>query len=127
MVPALPQPRGPRREVAQPPRLPRSSQWATHRDARWFPEPGAFRPERWDEKPAAEIPAHAWFPFGAGPRACLGARFALVEAVLVLAAVARRLHLEVDPGDIPPVPGLTLQPGRDVLGTVREAGKPGEG
>ncbi|MGW7198099.1 cytochrome P450 [Streptomyces chryseus] len=96
-----------------------SSQWATHRDPRWFPEPEEFRPERWDPDGGDEIPEYAWFPFGGGPRVCLGARFAMVEAVLVLAVLARRFDLDVDPGEIRPVPSLTLQPDREVLATVR--------
>ncbi|MEV8456038.1 cytochrome P450 [Streptomyces sp. NPDC052095] len=96
-----------------------SSQWVTHRDARWFPEPEEFRPERWDPESGDDIPEYAWFPFGGGPRACLGTRFAMVEAVLVLAVLARRFELVVDPGAVSPVPSLTLQPDRDVLATVR--------
>ncbi|MFB7292972.1 cytochrome P450 [Actinacidiphila glaucinigra] len=96
-----------------------SSQWSAHRDARWFPAPGEFRPERWEGEEAAALPDHAWFPFGGGARACLGARFAMVEAVLVLATLARRFHVDVDPGEIPPRPGLTLQPGREVTATLR--------
>ncbi|MFC9653184.1 MULTISPECIES: cytochrome P450 [unclassified Streptomyces] len=95
-----------------------TSQWSAHRDARWFPDPEAFRPERWDEDAAASVPDHAWFPFGGGSRACLGARFAMVEAVLVLATLARRFHVEVDEGEIPPRTGLTLQPSRPVRGTL---------
>ncbi|MFJ3502396.1 cytochrome P450 [Streptomyces sp. NPDC090135] len=109
-----------------------SSQWATHRDPRWYGDPEAFRPERWltgeqegrkgdepAEGAAGEIPEYAWFPFGGGPRVCLGTRFALVEAVLVLAVLARRFHLDVTADGIRPVPSLTLQPDRDVLATVR--------
>ncbi|MFI1716132.1 cytochrome P450 [Streptomyces litmocidini] len=102
-----------------------SSQWATHRDPRWYGDAEAFRPERWtdgDGEPAEEIPEYAWFPFGGGPRVCLGTRFALVEAVLVLAVLARRYHLDVTAPEILPVPSLTLQPDRDVLATVRARG-----
>jgi cytochrome P450 len=91
------------------------SQWATHRDPRWFTDPDAFRPERFLGDAAQEIPNYAWFPFGGGPHVCLGNRFALVEAVLVLATVAQRFHLQIDPQlELPPQPLLTLQPGRDV-------------
>ncbi|RCG27251.1 cytochrome P450 [Sphaerisporangium album] len=95
-----------------------TSPWVTHRDPRWFPDPEEFRPERWTDAFDATLPAHAWFPFGGGPRACPGARFALVESVLVLATVARRFSLRVDPGEIPAKAALTLQPGREVPGTV---------
>ncbi|WP_455359819.1 cytochrome P450 [Streptomyces sp. SYSU K21746] len=95
------------------------SQWSTHRDPRWFPDPEAFRPERWAAGASPAVPDHAWFPFGGGARACLGARFAMVEAVLVLATLARRFHLDTGPGDVPPRTGLTLQPGRPVRASVR--------
>ncbi|MFD7326031.1 cytochrome P450 [Streptomyces sp. NPDC059875] len=99
-----------------------SSQWATHRDGRWFTDPEEFRPERWgtaEGEAAEEIPEYAWFPFGGGPRVCLGTRFAMVEAVLILAVLARRFRLDLDPGEIRPVPSLTLQPDREVHATVR--------
>ncbi|MFJ3902655.1 cytochrome P450 [Streptomyces sp. NPDC090025] len=108
-----------------------SSQWATHRDGRWFRDPLEFRPERWagdkgeGEGAGAEpeeIPEYAWYPFGGGPRVCLGTRFAMVEAVLILAVLARRFRLDIDAEEILPVPGLTLQPDRDVLATVRARG-----
>ncbi|MFF2780393.1 cytochrome P450 [Streptomyces sp. NPDC058052] len=100
-----------------------SSQWATHRDPRWYGDADTFRPERWltdDEAgPAEKIPEYAWYPFGGGPRVCLGTRFALVEAVLVLAVLARRYDLDVESEEIRPVPSLTLQPDREVAATVR--------
>ncbi|MFD3524471.1 cytochrome P450 [Streptomyces sp. NPDC058653] len=97
-----------------------ASQWSAQRDERWFSEPDAFRPERWDED-ATPVPDHAWFPFGGGARACLGARFATVEAVLVLATLAQRFRLDLDPGEIHPKTGLTLQPGGPVRATLRSA------
>ncbi|MFF8914421.1 cytochrome P450 [Streptomyces sp. NPDC015032] len=96
-----------------------TSQWATHRDERWFPEPEEFRPDRWDPERGDAIEEYAWFPFGGGPRVCLGTRFAMVEAVLILAVLARRFDLDVDPGTVSPVPALTLQPDREVMATVR--------
>ncbi|MEY2849521.1 MAG: hypothetical protein RI885_2188 [Actinomycetota bacterium] len=91
------------------------SQWATHHDPRWFGDAHVFRPERFLGDAAKDIPSHAWFPFGGGRHVCLGNRFALLEAVLVLATVSQRFELDV-PADIafPPQPLLTLQPGRDV-------------
>ncbi|MFC9796235.1 cytochrome P450 [Streptomyces sp. NPDC127584] len=102
-----------------------SSQWATQRDPRWYGDAEAFRPERWieqDGRPADDIPEYAWFPFGGGPRVCLGTRFALVEAVLILAVLARRYDVDVTTEEVLPVPSLTLQPDRDVLATVRARG-----
>ncbi|WP_351234993.1 cytochrome P450 [Streptomyces sp. NPDC002133] len=99
-----------------------SSQWSAHRDPRWFPDPEAFRPERWDAGAQPAAPEHAWFPFGGGARACLGARFAMVEAVLVLATLAQRFHVDTGSGEVPPRTGLTLQPGTPVRATLRAAG-----
>lgn len=65
----------------------------THHDARWWPEPEAFRPERFAPGADEDRPRCAWLPFGAGPRACIGARFAMVEATLLLAHLAQRFRL----------------------------------
>ncbi len=102
----------------------RDSPWSMHRDERWFPDPEAFRPERWDADAPHPVPEHAWFPFGGGPRACLGARFALVEAVLVLAVLGRRFHLDSGSERAGVFPGLTLQPTAPVLATLRRTGPP---
>ncbi|PJT52434.1 cytochrome P450 [Streptomyces albidoflavus] len=99
-----------------------TSQWAVHRDPRWYGDAEVFRPERWLEGAEESIPEYAWFPFGGGPRVCIGARFATVEAVLILAVLGRRYDLEVDPGEIRPMTTLTLQPDRDMLATVRARG-----
>ncbi|MGW0908540.1 cytochrome P450 [Streptomyces sp. NPDC002853] len=103
------------------------SQWVTHRDPRWFPDPTAFRPERWDTNPQQSMHQHAWFPFGGGQRSCLGARFALVEAALVLATLAQRFHIDVDPSEVAPTAGLQLQPATSLGATLRAlpAGLPG--
>ncbi|MFE7774927.1 cytochrome P450 [Streptomyces sp. NPDC057445] len=102
-----------------------SSQWSAHRDPRWFPDPESFRPERWEAGEGQVAPDHAWFPFGGGARACLGARFAMVEAVLVLATLAQRFHVDAGRGVVPPKPGLTLQPGAPVRAVLRPAGPHG--
>ncbi|MFD9034448.1 cytochrome P450 [Streptomyces sp. NPDC059567] len=103
------------------------SPWVTHRDPRWFPDPTAFRPERWDTDPLHALPQHAWFPFGGGTRSCLGARFALVEATLAIAALAQRFHIDVDPGEVTPSAGLQLQPATPLRATLRAlpADRPG--
>ncbi|MDX3387456.1 cytochrome P450 [Streptomyces niveiscabiei] len=95
------------------------SQWSVHRDPRWFPDPQTFQPERFAVGSPVSATDHAWFPFGTGPRACLGARLAQVQVVLVLAALAQRFHLDVDPGRIAPLPGAILRPAAPVLATVR--------
>jgi cytochrome P450 len=65
------------------------SAWVTHRDPRFWPEPARFRPTRWLDDTAETTHRSAWFPFGGGQRICYGMRFALTEAVLVLAVAAR--------------------------------------
>ena len=64
--------------------------WTVHRDRRWFEEPEAFRPERWAGDLAQRLPRFAYFPFGGGPRQCIGNTFAQMEAVLLLASIAQR-------------------------------------
>ncbi len=71
----------------------RVTPWVLHRDARWFPDPDAFRPERW--LPGAEPPPRgAYMPFGLGPRVCLGQHFAMLELQLSAALVLQRFRLE---------------------------------
>ncbi len=72
--------------------------WVTQRDPRWFEQPEKFDPERFLPERSGTIPAHAYFPFGAGPRVCIGAAFAHTEMVLVLACLMQRLRLEPAPG-----------------------------
>jgi cytochrome P450 len=69
------------------------SQWVLHRDPRWFEEPERFRPDRWIDGLADRLPRGAFFPFGLGPRRCVGASFAMLESVMVLRAVARAWRL----------------------------------
>lgn len=87
-------------------------QWITHRDGRFYPEPERFRPERWGEPiHGSELPRFAYFPFGGGPRKCIGASFAMMEAVLLLATLARRFRLELAPdASVELLPSLTLRP-----------------
>jgi cytochrome P450 len=86
-------------------------QWVVHRDPRWYDEPEAFRPQRWDNDLARRLPRCAYFPFGDGPRICIGQHFALMEAVLILATVARRYRLTLAPGQVLQLqPSITLRP-----------------
>ena len=74
------------------------SQWVTHRDPRYFDEPEAFRPERWAGDFAKTLPRYAYFPFGGGPRVCIGNTFAMMEMVLVLATILQQYRFDPVPG-----------------------------
>jgi len=96
------------------------SPWVVHRDPRFFEDPEAFRPERWSDGLARRLPKFAYFPFGGGPRLCIGSSFALTEAVLLLATIAQRFRLDLVPGH--PVklwPTITLRPRHGMWMTVR--------
>ena len=85
--------------------------WAIHRDPRWFDAPDSFRPERWEGDLAKRLPRFAYFPFGGGPRQCIGQAFAQLEAVLLLATLARAFDVEVLPKPpAVPEPSVTLRP-----------------
>jgi cytochrome P450 len=86
-------------------------QWIVHRDPRWFENPEAFEPGRWQDDLESRLPRCAYFPFGDGPRICIGTHFALMEIVLVLATIARRWRLSLAPGQkFTLVPSITLWP-----------------
>ncbi len=87
------------------------SQWVMHRDPRYYEEPGEFRPERWGDGSAEQLPKYAYFPFGGGPRLCIGQSFAKMETVLLLATIARKFRLHPAPGErVTPQPSITLRP-----------------
>ena len=87
------------------------SVWAAHRKPTYFEDPNAFRPERWLDGLARRLPRGAYLPFSEGPRKCIGAAFAMQEAVLVLATIARRFRLSVAPGAaVTPRAALSLRP-----------------
>jgi cytochrome P450 len=91
------------------------SQWVVHRDERWFADPLRFDPDRWSDGLASRLPKYAYFPFGGGPRVCIGNTFALFEAPLVLAMMAQRFTLElVTKGPIRIQPAVTLRPGQAI-------------
>jgi cytochrome P450 len=94
--------------------------WILHRDRRYFDDPGEFRPERWLDGLQGRLPRGAYLPFGAGPRLCIGQSFALMEASLILASVARRFRVDLEPGrTVTPFPSITLRPSGGVPATVR--------
>jgi cytochrome P450 len=91
-------------------------QWAVHRSARHFDQPDAFRPERWTPAFTEELPHFAYFPFGGGPRTCIGNSFARLEFCAVLGTVCQRFELGVPPGvETKPYLGVTLIPQNNTL------------
>ncbi len=125
------------------------SQWVIHRDPRWWPDPEKFLPERWLENTSDDAhhdqmsgirgqesntvsspvhpltrpparPFYAYFPFGAGPRGCIGNQFAMLEATLAVATIAARFHFElVAPEEVKPWPSVTLRPGGGIRAVIQ--------
>jgi cytochrome P450 len=88
-----------------------SSQWILHRDARFFADPERFLPERWLGGLEQQLPPGAYFPFGDGPRRCIGQGFAMLESALVIAAIAQKYRFRLRPGfPVVPEPLVTLRP-----------------
>jgi len=86
-------------------------QYVTHRHPSYYPNPERFDPERFSETAVGQRPRFAYFPFGGGPRTCIGEPFARLEGVMVLASLAPRFQFELLSGaDVTPVPGITLRP-----------------
>jgi cytochrome P450 len=97
-----------------------ASQWVTQRDARFFPEPERFRPERWLDGSTEKLPRFAYFPFGGGPRICIGQHFATLEVLLVIARFAQEIRFEREPGAVLELaPVVTLRPKGPVRFTVQ--------
>lgn len=87
------------------------SQWVMHRDARYYERPDEFDPDRWLPEHSAGRPKMAYFPFGGGPRVCIGNTFAMLESMLVLATVASQWSMRLVPNqEIRLSPVLTLRP-----------------
>ncbi|MDP7018640.1 MAG: cytochrome P450 [Pirellulaceae bacterium] len=84
------------------------SSYVTQRDERWFPDAEHFDPERFLPPREEQIPAAAYFPFGAGPRVCIGQGFAMVEMTLVAAAVLQTRRVTTIPGEPAPEPHVTM-------------------
>lgn len=95
-------------------------QWVVQRDPRWFPEPEALRPERFLGEAHKELPRFAYFPFGGGPRVCIGQHFAMMELVLVVARISQSFVFETLDAQPPALhPVITLRPTRPMMLRVR--------
>jgi len=104
------------------------SQYVTHHDPRYFPDPFRFDPQRWTPEARAERPAFAYYPFGGGPRQCIGEGFAWMEAMLILATLAQQWQMRLVPGhpvDIHPQAATTLAPRYGMPMTLKRRGSLG--
>src|SRR5712691_9519833 len=101
------------------------SPYIVHRDARHYADPERFNPDRWTPEFRAALPKFAYFPFGGGPRQCIGESFAWMELILVVATIAQRWQLRLVPGHpVVPQPMITLRTKHGMRMTVekREVG-----
>lgn len=97
------------------------SQWVNNHEERWFENPQSFNPDRWTAEFCDALPKYAYFPFGGGPRTCIGNNFALMEAVLLLACIISDYHLELDPAQkVEFQPAVTLRPKNGVKMTLHK-------
>jgi cytochrome P450 len=97
--------------------------YGVHRDARFFPNPDHFDPERFSSENEYQMHRYAYLPFGGGPRVCIGNAFAMMEARLILATIAQEYYLALAPGhQVLPERLFTLRPkyGMKMVPTKRE-------
>jgi cytochrome P450 len=82
-----------------------------HHDSRFFPEPQRFDPQRWTTEARESRPQFSYFPFGGGPRRCIGEGFAWMEGILLIATLARQWRMRLAPDQQVEVrPVITLRP-----------------
>ncbi len=87
------------------------SQYVTHRDPRFFPDPERFDPDRWTPEMRSKLPKFAYFPFGGGARSCVGEPFAWMEGVLLLAAISGKWRMRHIIGHkVEMLPRITMRP-----------------
>lgn len=99
-----------------------ASQWVMHRNPRYFTNPEVFSPERWADDLEKRLPRGVYFPFGDGPRICIGKSFAQMEAVLILAAIAQTFQLElISNQTIELQPSITLRPKNGIKVVLKKA------
>jgi cytochrome P450 len=99
------------------------STWVIQRDPRFFPEPLRFHPGRWTAEMEESLPRFAYFPFGGGPRKCIGESFAWTEGILVLATLARRWRMRPVAGHpVEPLPQITLRPRHGIRAVLERRG-----
>jgi cytochrome P450 len=97
------------------------SPYVTHRDERYFPDPARFDPERWTPEARESRPQFAYFPFGGGPRRCIGEGFAWMEGILLIAALARDWRMRLVPNHkVATMPVITLRPKHGMMMTMEK-------
>jgi len=107
-------------------RVPKGSQvfafqWVTHRDERYFERPDKFEPERWTPERSERLPKYAYFPFGGGPRQCIGNYFAMMEVVLLMATIGQRFRFSLAPNHkVEVLPVLSLRPKNGIRAVVEK-------
>lgn len=95
--------------------------FVVHRRPKLWPDPDRFDPDRFTIENDSARPRFAYFPFGGGPRGCIGNQFAMLEAQLIIAAIAQRFRIEVVPGqEIRPEPLITLRPRPGIRVAIRK-------
>ena len=95
-------------------------QWALHRSDEYFSNPIQFDPDRWMSDDQRALPKYAFFPFGGGPRSCIGEGFAWMELRIVLTEILRRWRFEIVPDQtVKPKASITLRPERPIQVIVR--------
>jgi cytochrome P450 len=72
-------------------------QWGVHRDPHWYDEPETLDPDRWTRDRVSDRPTYSYFPFGGGPRHCIGKHLSMLEVQLILATIAQQYRLELAP------------------------------
>jgi len=96
------------------------SQYVMHHHSRFFESPEEFRPERWTNETKANLPRFVYFPFGGGPRSCIGEPFAWMEGVLLIASIARKWRFVHEEGHkVEMLPRITLRPKYGMRMTVK--------
>jgi cytochrome P450 len=92
-------------------------QWGVHRDPRWYDDPETFNPDRWTNDRVSDRPNYAYFPFGGGPRHCIGKHLSMLEAQMILATVAQNYRLRLAPeqsAELDFAPSLTMHPSEPI-------------
>jgi cytochrome P450 len=99
-----------------------------HHDPRYYPEPERFDPQRWTPEAREARPKFSYFPFGGGPRVCIGEGFAWMEGVLLLATLAQGYRLRLAPNQVVETrPSITLRPRRRINMIVEARGATAQG